>query len=82
MQGFNVVHLVVESGVPAGMPVLNIPITVHYAAVDRFWDGRVVYVLLVALRVPLRFVQEGLQALGGVPALQDLSARYAPRGEA
>ena len=39
--GLKVVHLVIESGIPAGMPVLSIPTTVHYAAVDRFWDGYV-----------------------------------------
>ena len=75
MQGFDVVRLVVESGIPAGMPVLNIPITVHYAAVDRFWDGCVcsLFVHCVVCTFPF-FVQEGAQALGGLPAVQDLSA--------
>ena len=34
--------MVVESGIPAGMPPVNIPVTVHDAAVDRYWDGCVV----------------------------------------
>ncbi len=38
----NVVHVIIESGIPACMPTIVTPITFFYAAVDRFWDGYVV----------------------------------------
>ena len=70
--GLKVVHLVIESGVPAGMPVLSIPTTVHYAAGDRFWDGYVCCALWPGCGQLLHccLLKESVSVLAAVPKLQ------------